>query len=62
MAYTYTTKEIWALAYATKDEEVYINEDGYQIKFNGEYFSEWYGGKIYGVAITKITDKWVRVE
>lgn len=62
MAYIYTTKEIWALAYATKDEEIYINEEGYQIKFNGEYFSEWYAGKIYGVAITKISDKWGKIE
>ena len=62
MSYIYSTKEIVALADVVDEKSVYINEEGYQIKFNGEYFSEHYNGKCYGVAILKIKDRWMKVE
>ena len=62
MGYIYSTKEIIALADVLDEKSVYINEEGYKIKFNGEYFSEYYGGKCYGVAILKINNRWDKVE
>lgn len=54
----YTTAMIWSLAPVLCESKCYINAEGYCIKFNGEYFSEYAKGKVYGVAITKIDDKW----
>ena len=54
----YTTVMIWDLAEAKGEGHCYINQEGYCIMFNGEYFSEYAKGKIYGVAITKLDDEW----
>ena len=54
----YTTAMIWSLASVLNEPQYYINTEGYCVMFNGEYFSEYAGGKVYGVAITKIDDKW----
>lgn len=59
MSYLYSTHEIWALANTTKEEVIYVSDEGYKIRFNGEYFSEYYGVKSYGVAVTKVSDKWM---
>ena len=54
----YTTTMIWNLASTKGEGHCYINQEGYIIRFNGEYFSEYAKGKVYGVAITKLTDTW----
>lgn len=54
----YTTAMIWNLASLRGEGHCYINQEGYKIRFNGEYFSEYCKGKVYGVAITKVCDVW----
>ena len=54
----YTTTMIWNLASTKGERHCYINQEGYIIRFNGEYFSEYAKGKVCGVAITKLTDTW----
>ena len=54
----YTTTMIWNLASTKGERHCYINQEGYVIRFNGEYFSEYAKGKVCGVAITKLTDTW----